>query len=834
MRAALSPRDALRSGLAAAILLILFVVPPWALGRFVGWPLPTRLPHWHEVSAGLNGSTISDAVLIDMLACAAWVAWALFVASAAVEITAWARAVAAPHLVGAGVMQPLVRQLVVSATLVAGTTRAASSATPTHQARTIAVLPIDRVDVQVRVQQPASTTPAEPGPTCLVTPRDSLWRIAERHLGDGLRWRDIWSLNQGTLQPDGRTVRDPNLIRPGWVLRLPSDAIDLSPPTVAAPITQPPTPSSQPKHDTPTPTSTTVRPTTRTGTAPSAPSAETDVDSRSTPSSGQTEATDDDDSFPIPLALAGATLLAAGLVKIVNDLRRRQLEHRTPGHALKLPSADGLHAERLLRAAADAEGADRLDLALRVLGEQLAGAKHGETTRIEAVRVDNDLIEILLTEAVDCAPGPFHVTGGRAWTLPAEVARGDLLPVASHRGCLAPGLVTIGRLQNQQLLIDLEAPDPLILDCDEDSALALMRNLVLDLATHSWADDVRVLAVGTDDVAGSLDRVELIGSLETAASQADLDAALIRAALQELGADSTWSGRLANSGEGWSPTILLLGPKLEAEAVQRILSAAANLGGIGVVAWLPSDEADLFERRIVVGDGRATLLPLGLEFEACGLSAETARATDELLEASLSVEPGELLDPPAVNPPEPHERSSNRTQPVERVLVRIMGPVGIEGGRKPVDRRRVKEFVVLLALHPRGLTESQIKNALWLDTMPTTNAFNQVVSRARTSLGSDERGELFVPYVQDCLYRPGPGLTTDWQELERAWAAVRADPSDPNLGVLRRALDEVRGLPFEGTKGYEWAYEMGIPQRISSIVDEAQQLVASRAPSTLF
>jgi hypothetical protein len=163
-----------------------------------------------------------------------------------------------------------------------------------------------------------------------------------------------------------------------------------------------------------------------------------------------------------------------------------------------------------------------------------------------------------------------------------------------------------------------------------------------------------------------------------------------------------------------------------------------------------------------------------------------------------------------------------------------MGPVEIEGTRKPIDRRRVKEFIALLALHRRGLNESQIKNALWLDAMPTTNAFNQVVSRARTSLGSDERGDLFVPYVEDCLYRPGPGLVTDWQRLESAWRIARADPSESNLTALDRVLDNVRGLPFEGTKGYEWAYEMGIPQRMSAVIEEAQQLVERRSRSTLF
>jgi len=54
----------------------------------------------------------------------------------------------------------------------------------------------------------------------VVKPGDSLWLLAERHLGDALRWADIFDLNVGQLEGGG-TLRDPNLIHPGWRLRLP-------------------------------------------------------------------------------------------------------------------------------------------------------------------------------------------------------------------------------------------------------------------------------------------------------------------------------------------------------------------------------------------------------------------------------------------------------------------------------------------------------------------------------------------------------------------------------------------------------------------------------------
>ncbi|MYJ14772.1 MAG: LysM peptidoglycan-binding domain-containing protein, partial [Acidimicrobiia bacterium] len=51
-------------------------------------------------------------------------------------------------------------------------------------------------------------------------PGDSVWGLAEQHLGDAHRWRDLFELNVGQLAGGG-TLRDPNLIHPGWRLRLP-------------------------------------------------------------------------------------------------------------------------------------------------------------------------------------------------------------------------------------------------------------------------------------------------------------------------------------------------------------------------------------------------------------------------------------------------------------------------------------------------------------------------------------------------------------------------------------------------------------------------------------
>ncbi len=49
----------------------------------------------------------------------------------------------------------------------------------------------------------------------------TLFEIAAQTLGNGNRFWQIYRLNKGRLQPDGRRLENPKIIEPGWVLELP-------------------------------------------------------------------------------------------------------------------------------------------------------------------------------------------------------------------------------------------------------------------------------------------------------------------------------------------------------------------------------------------------------------------------------------------------------------------------------------------------------------------------------------------------------------------------------------------------------------------------------------
>ncbi|WP_346535535.1 BTAD domain-containing putative transcriptional regulator [Micromonospora sp. DPT] len=72
---------------------------------------------------------------------------------------------------------------------------------------------------------PSADASTAGNPTYTVRRGDTLSSIAARRLGDDRRWLDIYDLNRGTHFPRvGGTLRDPNVIYPGWTLDLPADA----------------------------------------------------------------------------------------------------------------------------------------------------------------------------------------------------------------------------------------------------------------------------------------------------------------------------------------------------------------------------------------------------------------------------------------------------------------------------------------------------------------------------------------------------------------------------------------------------------------------------------
>ncbi|MFF7982850.1 hypothetical protein ACFZDK_27650 [Streptomyces sp. NPDC007901] len=285
----------LRGLLATTVLTVLVAGIPWGLACYIGWPLPHHLPTWPEVNAVLL-APMSTTFLLHTLACILWPVWGAFVLDVARATTDQVRAGPRPTLPKTGPLNSLATVLVATIimTLVSRPlTPAAAAPAPfvTASATTTTSSPTPRPATLIAFTQATATafrTSHDIGIAGTVEVKlphdgiyDSLWRIADRTLGDGSRWPEIYALNRRRPQPDGHTLTQPSLIRPGWILRIPADwSISGTHHTPAPPATASPhppqssTPTAPSEASSPSPSQPThTSPPSSSPTAPSTPNA---------------------------------------------------------------------------------------------------------------------------------------------------------------------------------------------------------------------------------------------------------------------------------------------------------------------------------------------------------------------------------------------------------------------------------------------------------------------------------------------------------------------------------------------------------------------------------
>lgn len=235
--------DLARGILALLALIAVVAGPPAALVTAVGWPLPTTIPALAALEDAVR-SGVSDQFIIKSLATIAWIAWLQVGAAVVCELVALARRRPTTRLPVLPGLQPLVARLAAAALLVAATSTsrmpqagALPVAEPTPPTGA-AGAPVNPAPVRVFPAASQAVAVAESVQTITVTVErhDSYWAIAERALGDGLRWREIRDTNVGRTMPDGHVITSgSDLVRPGWILEVPA-----SPPTVEPQAATPP------------------------------------------------------------------------------------------------------------------------------------------------------------------------------------------------------------------------------------------------------------------------------------------------------------------------------------------------------------------------------------------------------------------------------------------------------------------------------------------------------------------------------------------------------------------------------------------------------------------
>jgi hypothetical protein len=257
---------------------------PVLLVAAAGPPAVDGLPSWRWVTDGFREQYLPVEPLLAALGLLAWVLWGYAVLVTVLRVVAVAAArrgmagslgllsfsnlvtlaplrslvdaavgvsllASAPHAVAAPVTLAGPPAVVRSVDGSAGWDRAQQLLGAVQPAATAVTQP--GAGQAAQLQPPAVTSspvedaecPPGKGRAYVVQEGDSLWRIAERELGDGHRWQDLFAANQGRRMPDGQLLRDAGLILPGWQLLLPAlDRVD-PPPATARPTPADPRPA---------------------------------------------------------------------------------------------------------------------------------------------------------------------------------------------------------------------------------------------------------------------------------------------------------------------------------------------------------------------------------------------------------------------------------------------------------------------------------------------------------------------------------------------------------------------------------------------------------------
>ncbi|MGW0506421.1 LysM peptidoglycan-binding domain-containing protein [Micromonospora sp. NPDC003241] len=215
------------TGFGALVVLIgLLVGGPIALLAFAGNPLPDHVPTLAEIGTTLT-SRDDGQLFLRALAIVGWFGWATFALSVLVELGAQSLRRPAPRLPGMGRQQRAAAALVGSVALIIAASPAATAATTAYTAPTYSA-PAATASFAAPATLAGPATAFEPvtsrterttadAPVYKVAKGDYLGKVADRYLDDFEDYRKLAALNN---------LRDPDRIRPGQLITLPTDAND--------------------------------------------------------------------------------------------------------------------------------------------------------------------------------------------------------------------------------------------------------------------------------------------------------------------------------------------------------------------------------------------------------------------------------------------------------------------------------------------------------------------------------------------------------------------------------------------------------------------------------
>jgi hypothetical protein len=823
------------AGVAAVIALTALTVGvPIALVTVVGLPLPHTLPKLSALTSQLDITAI-----LRILSVIVWLAWIQLVWCVLAEIKAAAGGRQRPKVPLAGATQSLAHRLVTAALLLftaaAALTPAVVSHGPPRPAHSVSAQAMNSVTPAIPLSAPAVTrSPAHAAPNAdkmyLVKPpvgrfHESLWEIAQNHLGDGRRYREIFELNKERVQPDGSRLTIASLIRPGWMLLMPKDAhgpgIQAVTPKLATELGLASHPAGH-----------------GAGQDTESPGVQAPAGSVRDTGIFAAPAVPGQQALAWPYELSAASLLAAGVLAALGRKRREQLWRRAFGRRMAGPDPDAALAEKALRLGADDPAVRMLDTGLRYLSGRLAAAGKTPPT-VFAAHLGQENLDLWVAPPDPHPPGPWQAAdGGQVWRLPfAAIAGLDVPEISSDAGGAGlapyPGLVSLGTSESGRILVDLEVAHGLIAVRGARQVVqAALSALAVELVTNQWSDHMQVTLIGFGDGLAEIspERVRIVRTLDEALPDLERRAAEVRDALASAGIDSVLTGRSQGTdAAAWAPHYLIMGvPPTQAQA-ERLLALARSRYRMAAGYVIAGDVRGATWTWDLSDEGRLRADALGFDLEAQLLPPDQYAAVVKLFRGTAAGPdvPLAALSPEGAAPAA--HLAPGATLPVE---IGLLGHAAVQapGPLEPDRLALATELVIYLAAHPDGVHTNVLTGAVWPRGV-SPEVRDAALSRVHAWLGTDDAGQPNLLTDASGRLRLGPGARVDWHVFRalfiRASQAAAAPVNDTaqaaEAGYLERALTLVRGQFLDGRDParYAWLATDEIEYEVTAAVADA-------------
>ncbi|WP_055483739.1 LysM peptidoglycan-binding domain-containing protein [Sphaerimonospora mesophila] len=601
-------------------------------------------------------------------------------------------------------------------------------------------MPTDATELEPKHPQKPTAPEADDEPVHVVRQGDSLWNIAERHLRNGKRYGEIFKLNKGRPQPDGRRLTDPGQIETGWHLRLPGRV-----------------PSSPPE---PPPTAEPVK------VLKSVPDAETQ--GSATPRVTQTPAGLPAPAVPgVSIALPGGGMVglsfAAGIAialaaaRVRQRVRRRVPEATEAVQVVPVPKPEpAVQAAEEAYRKANEPVADDYDLVKDSFTTEPPATLDVGVRAGENVTMDLPGLNLCLT-----GPGAEDVARALfvALIAQAEAQRVELV---------APRDDAIKLFGDDLETLALHLPGLTLTPTFDDAVTHLASERInrAELLQDAEANDVTELRENRPD--------ELIPALVMVGQLTERDPSYLESFLEDAPRFGIGAVLLGDR---------LPGARCEVGADFRA-SAEGDLDGVDLFR-LPQQEAITFLRRIAIQHGHK----------------------DPATEAT-----GEAAEVPEVEAPEVEVPEVQSALNTARFRLLLLGEVRLEIDGEPIDIPTAKglEMLVLLAVHPAGQTKEEICAILWPDVeQPQAGyRFHAALSDLRKRLwaasGSNRKLTSFIGAENGTYRIDREHVWIDLWEFHAALADARkATDSETKASALDRAAEVCRGHLADGAP-YLW------------------------------